>query len=160
MSKRICMLCVGMMLIILMLLAGSATMAEDKATPTDLDPADFVIENGVLVQCNSDAFSVTVPDGVKVIGPNAFKGKDKLQSVVLPNSVEVISQEAFADCKKLKLIVPDPRNAFGQISGERIRAQPHFFLDELRDLRVFSFIDRAGAVDKYAALLQVRNSAP
>ena len=105
MSKRICMLCVGMMLIILMLLAGSATMAEDKATPTDLDPADFVIENGVLVQCNSDAFSVTVPDGVKVIGPNAFKGKDKLQSVVLPNSVEVISQEAFADCKKLKLIV-------------------------------------------------------
>ena len=97
MSKRICMLCIGVMLIILMLLAGSAALAENAATPTDLDPTEpgvgdigqptstdlpeFEIEGDVLVKCNSEAFSVKVPDGVRVIGPNAFKGKEKLKEL-------------------------------------------------------------------------------
>ena len=118
MSKRICMLCVGMMLIILMLLTGSAVLAEDKATPTDLEPVDFVIEGDVLVQCNVEAFIVKVPDGVRVIGPNAFKGKTKLQSVVLPDSVEIISANAFADCKKLKLVVLNDETKLKEIGSK------------------------------------------
>ena len=45
MRKRLCMLCAGIMLIILMLPAGGAVLAEDEATPTDLDPEDFVIRH-------------------------------------------------------------------------------------------------------------------
>ena len=134
MRKRICMLCVGMMLIILMLLAGGAALAEDAATPTDLDPGDpgtidigepastdlpeFEVDGDVLIKCNSDAFSVKVPDFVRVIGPNAFKGKEKLQSVVLPNSVEVISAGAFADCKKLKLVVLNEETKLKEIGSK------------------------------------------
>ena len=134
MSKRICMLCIGVMLIILMLLAGSAALAENAATPTDLDPTEpgvgdigqptstdlpeFEIEGDVLVKCNSEAFSVKVPDGVRVIGPNAFKGKEKLQSVVLPNSVEIISANAFADCKKLKLVVLNDETQLKEIGSK------------------------------------------
>lgn len=137
MSKRICMLCVGVVLIILMLLAGGAALAEGVATPTDLDPTEtsepgpgdigeptstdlpeFEVEGDVLVKCNSEAFSVKVPDGVRVIGPNAFKGKEKLQSVVLPNSVEVISANAFADCKKLKLVVLNDETKLKEIGSK------------------------------------------
>ena len=137
MSKRICMLCIGVMLIILMLLAGSAVLAEDAATPTDLEPTEtsepgpgdigeptstdlpeFEVEGDVLVKCNSEAFSVKVPDGVRVIGPNAFKGKEKLQSVVLPNSVEIISPNAFADCKKLKLVVLNDETKLKEIGSK------------------------------------------
>ena len=130
MSKRICMLCVGVMLIILMLLAGSAVLAEDAATPTDLEPAgeigepipvhepEFEIKDGVLIKCNSEAFSVKVPDGVRVFGPNAFKGNEKIQSVVLPDSVEVISANAFADCKKLKLVVLNDETKLKEIGSK------------------------------------------
>jgi len=137
MSKRICMLCIGVILIILMLLAGGAALAEDFATPTDLDPEEttepgvgdigeatstdlpeFEVEGDVLIKCNSEAFSVKVPEGVRVIGPNAFRGKEKLQSVVLPNSVEVISAGAFADCKKLKLVVLNDETKLKEIGSK------------------------------------------
>ena len=129
MRKRLCMLCAGIMLIILMLPAGGAVLAEDEATPTDLDPEDFVIEGDMLVQCNSDAFSVKVPDGVRVIGPNAFREKEKLQSVVLPNSVEIISEGAFAECKKLKLVILNEETKLKEIGSKAFLNCTKLYLD-------------------------------
>ena len=72
-------------------------------TPT-ATPYPFVIEDGVLVSVKSSAEKLTVPDGVKEIGPNAFSGLKKLKTVVLPDSVEKIGKEAFANCKKLEKV--------------------------------------------------------
>ena len=45
-----------------------------------------------------------VPDGVKVIGDNAFKGRLKLTSINIPNSVRKIGFAAFYGCKGLEFI--------------------------------------------------------
>ena len=124
MSKRVFMMRAGVILILLLLLGGSMAMAEgDKiaATSTDLEPEpapDFVVEGDVLTACNSEAYIVSVPAGVRVIGPNAFRGKQKLQSVVIPDSVEVISDGAFAECVKLRLIILGEKSKLKEIGSK------------------------------------------
>ena len=67
-------------------------------------PPDWVIKGDVLVACNSNAAKLTVPKGVKVIGPKAFLGLKKLKVVTLPDSVEKIDKEAFSGCVKLEKV--------------------------------------------------------
>ena len=45
-----------------------------------------------------------VPNGVKVIGDNAFKGIVKLTSINIPNSVKKIGFAAFYGCKGLEFV--------------------------------------------------------
>ena len=93
--------------IALVLLAAGAAMAEDPATPTDINPTDppaWEIEGDVLIACRVEDEKITVPDGIRVIGPNAFKGLKTLKSVTLPDSVEKISKGAFAECTKLEKV--------------------------------------------------------
>ena len=44
---------------------------------------------------------LVIPNGVKIIAPNAFNGCDKLTSVTIPGSVMFIASDAFYDCKNL-----------------------------------------------------------
>ena len=128
MRKRTCMLWAGVILAIMLLLTGGTALAEENAaegqiaaTATDLEPEpvpDFVLDGDVLVACNSEAYIVSVPAGVRVIGPNAFRGKNKLQSVVIPDSVEVISPGAFAECTKLKLVILGDNSKLKEIGSK------------------------------------------
>ena len=52
---------------------------------------------------NSALKSITINDGLEIIGNSAFKNTN-LSSVVLPSSVEYVQREAFAGCKKLESI--------------------------------------------------------
>ena len=45
-----------------------------------------------------------VPDGVRVIGDNAFKGMVKLTSINIPNSVRKIGFAAFYGCWELQSV--------------------------------------------------------
>ena len=116
MSKGKRLLWTGALCVLLVLLACGTALA-GTATPTDLDKptattakttpkpkVEFVIKGKVLVSCKTDAETVTVPKGVKEIGPKAFKGLKKLKIVKLPDSVEKIGKEAFADCTKLEKV--------------------------------------------------------
>lgn len=49
--------------------------------------------------------SVTIPEGYKYIGKNAFKGCSNLKEIVLPSSLENIYDEAFAECTSLERII-------------------------------------------------------
>ena len=83
--------------IALVLLAAGAAMAEDPATPTDINPTDppaWEIEGDVLIACRVEDEKITVPDGIRVIGPNAFKGLKTMKNVSLPDTVEKISNGA------------------------------------------------------------------
>lgn len=46
--------------------------------------------------------NVVVPDGIKVINPNAFMGRHSLVTVVIPEGVKYIYREAFYFCNNLK----------------------------------------------------------
>ena len=49
--------------------------------------------------------SATIPDGVKYIGREAFKGCGSVTSIDIPNSVTSIGYGAFSGCSSLTSIV-------------------------------------------------------
>lgn len=74
-----------------------------------LSDSTFVVPDNI-VQIASGAFkgqsglnSVILPDGLKMIGANAFE-QTGLASLTLPSSVTSVGDEAFKDCKNLSLI--------------------------------------------------------
>ena len=74
---------------------------------------DFIIEGEMLIKYTGRDSYVVVPDGVKVIGPDAFYGCFGLSRVVLPDSV-IIHDMAFFACTGLKHIhVPESVGVIG-----------------------------------------------
>lgn len=90
--------------------AGGGTVpdtgsGEEPDPGSDKDPgspsADFVIEKGVLVEYTGSATTVTVPDGVTVIGKRAFAEQRFITRVILPAGVTRIEEQAFQRCSSL-----------------------------------------------------------
>lgn len=66
---------------------------------------DFVVERSVLVRYNNfTKKDITIPEGISVIGENAFQGMNNLVSVHIPEGVEIISAGAFSGCKYLQSV--------------------------------------------------------
>ena len=64
----------------------------------------FTVNNDTLVECiRNSQKTVTVPEGIKVIGRECFAQTD-VEEVILPEGIEVIGTDAFAFCRKLKKI--------------------------------------------------------
>ncbi len=76
--------------------------AAKKASPTSTP--DLVISDGVLKKYNGVDYTVSIPDGIKKIGNNAFQNCKNLRSVTMPESVTEIGDLAFESCQGLKLI--------------------------------------------------------
>ena len=61
--------------------------------------------------------NIVIPEGVKKIGDNAFKGLSWIESVSIPNSVTEIGDSAFEDCLKLTSIsIPDGVESIGDFA--------------------------------------------
>lgn len=66
---------------------------------------DFlIVGDGILLDYCGDDSVVVIPDGVKQIGAEAFKGCDSITQVQIPDSVQVIGEAAFADCDSLTAV--------------------------------------------------------
>ena len=71
---------------------------------------DFVFIDGAKLSRNKETLIsyegnnelYEIPEGIKVIGEEAFACNSQLQSITIPKSVEVIKSKAFAFCKTLK----------------------------------------------------------
>ena len=75
----------------------------------DPDNKHFIVKGNCLLSndekrlirgCNNS----TIPESVRVIGMNAFKGCLSLKSIDIPDSVETIEESAFEGCKSLSNI--------------------------------------------------------
>ena len=64
----------------------------------------LTIENGVVIDCNTDAINVVIPDGVTSIGVCAFAYCKSLKSIIIPNGVTSIGVSAFEGCFNLKSV--------------------------------------------------------
>lgn len=62
----------------------------------------FGIENGVLKKYNGDSPAVIIPNGVEIIGHDAFRGRKDITYVKLPEGVTTICSYAFGYCSNLK----------------------------------------------------------
>lgn len=66
--------------------------------------SDFQMEGSKLLKYTGTAEVVSVPDGVKEIGEEAFAGNDNLVKVTIDGDVEKIDYRAFADCDYLRTV--------------------------------------------------------
>lgn len=66
--------------------------------------SDFQTEGDKLLKYAGTAEVVSVPDGIKEIGEEAFAGNDNLVKVTIGGDVEKIDYRAFADCDNLRTI--------------------------------------------------------
>ena len=88
------------------LLAVVLTTGLTALTPALAEEADFVIENGVLVEYTGAGGEVAVPDGVTVIDTAAFRECAGLTKTDLPGTVRTIRPGAFADSGLQSVTVP------------------------------------------------------
>ena len=64
--------------------------------------SDFTIDaDGKLTAYNGTGGDVTIPDTVKAIGNNVFKGKTNITSVTIPGTILSIGDGAFSGCSGL-----------------------------------------------------------
>ena len=75
---------------------------------------DFNIRGSELLSYSGSEKNVVVPDGIEVIGREAFAANPYLESVTLPDSVRMIDYAAFADCPSLnQILLPDSVTTIG-----------------------------------------------
>jgi len=90
---------------------------------------DFlVVGDGILIAYKGFAENVTIPEGVKVIGPEVFKDHTEIRTVSLPESVRRIDEDAFAGCNNLE-------NVSGGLFVEEIRDRA-FYGCSLQTVRI------------------------
>lgn len=63
--------------------------------------ADFQMKGTTLVKYTGTEQSVSVPDGVKVIGESAFADNTYITQVTLPSSVTTVNYDSFSNCTNL-----------------------------------------------------------
>lgn len=63
--------------------------------PMDPLPEDIEISKSIFVKYNGIQRDIVIPDGITVIGENAFKGSD-VRNVLIPDGVTDIESGAFA----------------------------------------------------------------
>ena len=81
----------------------SSTAATQKATGTKVSKNDCEIDYlDTLTAYNGNAKAIILPDGISVIGEDAFLSNDDITSVVIPEGVETIEDGAFWMCHNLK----------------------------------------------------------
>ena len=64
----------------------------------------FLIENKKLIEYTGNSEIVKIPNGVKVIGEEAFAGETNIKKIVMPNTVRKIEKGAFEVCDMLKSV--------------------------------------------------------
>ena len=86
-----------------------------KSIVNEEEPFIIDDDNNLVAYVGSED-NIVIPDGVKVIGMNAFSGKD-MKSVTIPSSVTKIERTAFYGCKNLESItIPASVNSIGQLA--------------------------------------------
>ena len=80
---------------------NTAWMDEFLSGEPSGDESDFLISGGVLVAYRGNAAEVTIPDNVRVIAAEAFKGHTEIKKVILPINLKYINEEAFYGCSSL-----------------------------------------------------------
>ncbi|MCI9400413.1 MAG: leucine-rich repeat domain-containing protein [Lachnospiraceae bacterium] len=111
MKKKLIAL-MGAALLGLTVFAGVAGIAENQVTAAE-DERFRIHGSTLTAYLGTDTF-VSIPDTIKVIGDNAFEGKDQIVSIEIPEGVTTISYNAFKGCTALTgVILPDSVTKIG-----------------------------------------------
>ena len=90
--------------LLFLVLALALTQIPPSFSLASSDSSDFKKNGDTLISYTGTASVVSVPNGIKTIGTDAFAGNQFLTSVQLPSSVETIENGAFRNCTSLQEI--------------------------------------------------------
>lgn len=81
---------------------GTPWLKEWREGTSDSEDGDFlIVGDGILLAYRGSEEHVEIPEGVKQIGAEVFKGHKEILDVAIPASVEKICAEAFRNCSSL-----------------------------------------------------------
>lgn len=90
--------------VLLLLTAIAVSQVPVSDAQASVISSDFQVEGKKLLKYTGTADAVSVPDGIKIIGEEAFAGNDNLVKVTIGGDVESIGYRAFAGCDNLRTI--------------------------------------------------------
>lgn len=113
--------------------AGTAWMQNWKQNAGD----DFLIvgDNILLAYRGNDSI-VSIPDGVKTIGPDAFASHMEITKLIIPDGVETVGEGAFAGCGNLTMV--EGGQSVRQIKDRAFQGCP------LRNIRIPASVEEIG----------------
>ncbi len=90
--------------VLLLLTAVAVTQVPAGDVQASVLSSDFQMEGTKLLKYTGTAEVVSVPDGVKIVGEEAFAGNDHLVNVTIGAEVETVGYRAFANCDNLRTV--------------------------------------------------------
>ena len=77
--------------------------------PALADSSDYVVEDGVLIAYNGPGGDVVIPGnlGIREIGDNVFRWNTSLTSAVIPEGVTIVGRNAFEGCDMTSVTLPE-----------------------------------------------------
>lgn len=90
--------------VLLLLTAVAVTQVPAGDVQASVLSSDFQMEGTKLLKYTGTAEVVSVPDGVKIVGEEAFAGNDHLVNVTIGADVETVGYRAFANCDNLRTV--------------------------------------------------------
>ncbi len=90
--------------VLLLATAIAVTQIPVSDVEAAMTASDFQMDGMKLLRYTGTAEVVSIPDGIKEIGEEAFAGNDYLVKVTIGGDVEKVGYRAFADCDSLRTI--------------------------------------------------------
>lgn len=96
----------------------------------------LIVGDGILLAYRGSNSNITIPDGVKQIGPSAFADHIGITKVTLSDSVETIGEGAFAGCSNLTTL--ESGKALKQIKDRAFEGCP------MQNIKIASSVEEIG----------------
>lgn len=110
---------------------------------------DFEIIGNELIKYTGTSKDVIVPEGVAVIGENAFADNDSLERVTIAESVNCIKSRAFSSCMNLfEVVFQGTVKEIGGLAFEKCKSLKEITLPEGIETIEFGLFDECGSLKK------------